>query len=189
MPNRIVVLNDPVNSIDPWGLLTWDSVTKHAEVWGLAATIAAIWGLDHYTKNPPDGSGGSNNLCLTSERNNLGHLLDSISMGLGSLANDSGDSSDSSQPNITPGGASPNGDDFDDDPKYTKKKLRKKPGKRGEFKGRDALRRENRTARDAARRAGLNRDQQRSLHDAITGQDLNYNEILEIALEIKKGIY
>lgn len=63
----------------------------------------------------------------------------------------------------------------------------KKPGKLGTFKGRDALRRENDTARDAAKRAGLSKDQARALHDEISGQNLSYQEILRRAKEIAEG--
>lgn len=66
-------------------------------------------------------------------------------------------------------------------------KTRKKPGSLGQSKGTDALRRENRTARDAARAAGLDKDQRRLLHDEISGQDLSYEEILEIARLIRNG--
>jgi len=62
--------------------------------------------------------------------------------------------------------------------------LRKKPGSQGTFKGTDALRRENKMARDA----GLTREQQRLLHDEISGQGIdNYEELLEIANDIKAG--
>jgi len=63
--------------------------------------------------------------------------------------------------------------------------LRNKPGSLGKFKGRDALQRENKQARDAARAAGLNKDQSTELHRQISGQDLSYKEIAEIAKGIK----
>ena len=67
---------------------------------------------------------------------------------------------------------------------------RRKPGKLGEFKSRDALRAENRMARSAAREAGLNsRSQQRVLHDEISGKGLSYQEILDIAKQMKAGEY
>jgi hypothetical protein len=65
--------------------------------------------------------------------------------------------------------------------------IRTKPGSFGQFKGTDALRAENAVARDAAKAAGLNRDQQRILHDQISGQGKNYKQILEIAKQIKVG--
>ena len=55
------------------------------------------------------------------------------------------------------------------------------------FKGRDALRRHNKQARDAAQKIGLNKDQQRKLHDQISGHGYSYHEILEIARDIKAG--
>ena len=67
------------------------------------------------------------------------------------------------------------------------KPMRRKPGKFGQFKGRDALRAENRMARDAAKAAKLTKDQQRILHDTISGQGLSYQKILEAAKEIEKG--
>ena len=65
--------------------------------------------------------------------------------------------------------------------------LRNKSGQIDKFKGRDALRRENKMARDAARRAGLNRDQRDKLHREISSQNLSYHEILEVAQDIKAG--
>ncbi|ANO52660.1 hypothetical protein BA177_17015 [Woeseia oceani] len=65
---------------------------------------------------------------------------------------------------------------------------RKKPGSQGELKGTDALRRENRMARDAAKQAGLSREQQRIFHDEISGQGIDdYQQLLEIARDIKAG--
>jgi RHS repeat-associated protein len=64
---------------------------------------------------------------------------------------------------------------------------RMKPGKLGQFKGADALRAENRMPRDAAREAGLNKDQQKILHMQISGQGYSYQEILEKARQIKSG--
>jgi hypothetical protein len=66
--------------------------------------------------------------------------------------------------------------------------LKKKPGSQGEFKGTDALRRENKMARDAANQTNLTREQQRILHDEISGQGIDdYQQILEIARDIKAG--
>jgi hypothetical protein len=66
----------------------------------------------------------------------------------------------------------------------------KKPGSQGQFKGTDALRRENRMAHDAATRAGLSREQRRILHDEISGQGIDdFQELLRIAEEIKAGRY
>ena len=45
---------------------------------------------------------------------------------------------------------------------------------------------QNRQARAAVQRAGLNKNQARILHDEITGQGFDYKEILEIAYEIKE---
>lgn len=45
----------------------------------------------------------------------------------------------------------------------------------------------NQRANDAARNAGLNKDQKRELHDQISGQNLTYKQIEEIAKEIKKN--
>jgi hypothetical protein len=59
--------------------------------------------------------------------------------------------------------------------------LRRKPGSLGRFKGRDALRRENSQVRDVVKKLGLDKDQQRLLHDEITGQGLDYKQILEEA--------
>ncbi len=68
------------------------------------------------------------------------------------------------------------------------KDVRRKPGSLGKFKGRDGLRRENGTPADAANRAGLDRGQQQKLHREISGRELKYDKILEIAREIKKGL-
>jgi hypothetical protein len=46
----------------------------------------------------------------------------------------------------------------------------------------------NKQAHDAAREAGLNREQQRKLHDAISGEGIeSYADILKIAKAIKAG--
>jgi hypothetical protein len=67
--------------------------------------------------------------------------------------------------------------------------LRRKAGKRGQFKSSDALRRENNMARDAAKEVGLDKKQADILHKEITGQDLKYNDIVGIAKDIKNGIF
>jgi RHS repeat-associated protein len=71
------------------------------------------------------------------------------------------------------------------------REFRRKPGSLGTFKGTDALRAENRMARDAATAAGLNQDQARELHDALANQEgpLSYGTILEIAYAIKNGAH
>ena len=66
---------------------------------------------------------------------------------------------------------------------------RRKPGSLGQFKGTDALRAENKQAEDAAKAAGLTQDQARELHDEISGRNLPYAEILEIAVSIKNGTH
>jgi RHS repeat-associated protein len=73
-----------------------------------------------------------------------------------------------------------------DDPlspnKFAKgKHEQKKFGKLGQRKGTDALRAENKKLRDIARELGLTKDQQRRLHEEVSGQDLNYHEIMEFA--------
>lgn len=65
--------------------------------------------------------------------------------------------------------------------------LQIKPGSLGKFKGTDALRAENAVARDAARAAGLSKDQQKILHREISGQGFDYKQILEKAKQIKIG--
>ena len=68
-----------------------------------------------------------------------------------------------------------------------KKKLRKKPGKPGQSKSQDALRRTNKQAKDAARQEGLNREQRRRLHDEISGKGYTYQQLREVARKIKEG--
>lgn len=46
---------------------------------------------------------------------------------------------------------------------------------------------QNKQARDAANKHGLNKEQKRKLHDEITGQNYSYREIEEIAKAIKEG--
>ena len=69
------------------------------------------------------------------------------------------------------------------------KDIRKKPGPLGERKGTDALRRENKTPRDAANDVGLDKSQRDTLHDAVRGQGYTFQEIKEIANQIKNGTY
>jgi RHS repeat-associated protein len=66
-------------------------------------------------------------------------------------------------------------------------RCKKKPGKLGDFKGTDALRAENKAARDAAKNANLNKDQEKTLHDIISGQGYTREEIFEIAQEVANG--
>jgi RHS repeat-associated protein len=67
--------------------------------------------------------------------------------------------------------------------------IKKKPGSLGKSKGTDALRRENKTPRDAAKAEGLTKDQEKILHNEISGQGYDYHEIREIARQIKQGTY
>lgn len=69
----------------------------------------------------------------------------------------------------------------------TSSEIRRKPGSLGLFKGTDALRAENNMTRDAATAAGLNQDQAQQLHQEISGENLTYAEILELAVSIKNG--
>jgi len=56
----------------------------------------------------------------------------------------------------------------------------------GRFVGRDALRRQNRGVfRDVANRVGLNNKQRELLHQAVTGQNFDYHEIMAIAKSLK----
>jgi hypothetical protein len=66
-------------------------------------------------------------------------------------------------------------------------KYARKIGNQGQFKGTDALRQENKMARDAAKAAELNKDQARRLHDEISGRGLGYDEILKAAQNIIGG--
>ena len=68
-----------------------------------------------------------------------------------------------------------------------KDKLRKKPVSLGKFKGTDALRAENKMAGDAAKKAGLSKDQAKQLHKEISGQGYGFDDILIIAKQIKSG--
>jgi hypothetical protein len=63
--------------------------------------------------------------------------------------------------------------------------FRRKPGSLGLFKGTDALRGENHVVNDAAKAVGLSQDQASFLHDEVSGQNLSYNDILQLALAIK----
>jgi len=67
--------------------------------------------------------------------------------------------------------------------------LQRKPGSLGIFKGRDAHEAENKIPRDAGKAAGLDDDQIEQLHDEITGRNLTYPEILQIAISIKNGTH
>ncbi|TPW17219.1 MAG: Teneurin-3, partial [Halothiobacillaceae bacterium] len=67
------------------------------------------------------------------------------------------------------------------------KQAAKKAGSLGKAKGTDALRRENKEARDAAKAEGLNKDQMQRLHKEISGQGIGYQQIREIARDIKNG--
>jgi RHS repeat-associated protein len=66
-------------------------------------------------------------------------------------------------------------------------KSRKKAGKLGEFKGTDALRRENEMVRSAANVAGLSKSQRQRFHDEVSGRDLSYGELETIAREFRFG--
>ena len=68
-------------------------------------------------------------------------------------------------------------------------KDRPKVKKRPKFKSKDALQRENRQVREAAKRVGLSKKQHQQLHRAISGENRSYHEILEIADDIKAGRY
>jgi len=65
--------------------------------------------------------------------------------------------------------------------------VRRKPGSQGRFKSRDAIRAENRVVRDVVRRLGLSKGQQRRLHREISGQGMDYHEILETARSLFGG--
>ena len=60
----------------------------------------------------------------------------------------------------------------------------RKPGSQGQFKGRDALRRENNQVRDVAKELGLSKDQQRQLHDAISGRGLKFQQMRQEAIDM-----
>lgn len=60
---------------------------------------------------------------------------------------------------------------------------RNKPGKLGEFKGTDALRRENKVVGDVAKKLKLTPAEKRKLHDDVSGEGLDYQKILQRALE------
>ena len=64
-------------------------------------------------------------------------------------------------------------------------KLRKKPGKLGQFKGSDALKAENKVVEDVSKKLGLTKDQHGLLHGEISGEGLSgYGEILQWAKEM-----
>jgi len=64
--------------------------------------------------------------------------------------------------------------------------IRRKPGSLGKFKGRDALRRENKMVGDVAQELRLSREQQRMLHFEVEDHHevLTYQEILAIAKDL-----
>ena len=66
-------------------------------------------------------------------------------------------------------------------------KIRKKIGSLGKAKGTDALRQENKQLRDIVKKLGLSKDQQRRLHDEISGQGLDYKQIEQTAQDLFGG--
>jgi RHS repeat-associated protein len=175
------VSGDPVNLVDPTG----ETLAIPLALLGAAALAGAAilaW------QNSPQGKKALGDL-----GNGLGNRLrDLFDRPAPVVPQGESPSSDSpSRPIVcpVPNTATPPGPDPDDEdrPPEPRGKNRKKPGKLGEFKGRDALRAENNVARDAGRAARLNKDQQRELHDRISGQGLNYKQILDIAKQIASG--
>ena len=61
---------------------------------------------------------------------------------------------------------------------------RRKKGRRGQFKGRDALRQENRQVDAVVKQLGLSKHEQRLLHNDISGQDPSFEEMRQIAIEM-----
>ena len=61
---------------------------------------------------------------------------------------------------------------------------RKKKGRRGQFKGRDALRQENGRVAAVVKLFGMSKHQKRLLHNDITGDDLSFEEIRQRAMEL-----
>ena len=53
----------------------------------------------------------------------------------------------------------------------------RKHGVRDKLKSRDALRQENRQVHAVAKEYGLDKDEQRELHDEVTGRALSYQEL------------
>ena len=64
--------------------------------------------------------------------------------------------------------------------------IQRKPGSLGKFKGTDALRRENKMLRDAAKSQGLDVSGQRVLHEMVSGQGFSYRQIVEAARTLTK---
>ena len=64
---------------------------------------------------------------------------------------------------------------------------RRKKGRRGQFKGRDALRQENGRVAAVVKLFGLSKHQQRLLHNDISGEDLSFEEIRQRAVEMFPG--
>jgi hypothetical protein len=58
---------------------------------------------------------------------------------------------------------------------------RRKKGRGGQFKGREALRQGNRQVDAIVKKLQLSYDQRRELHDMISGQDHSYSQVLDIA--------
>ena len=75
--------------------------------------------------------------------------------------------------------------DEDDAPESGGGKNRRKPGSLGQFKGTDALRQENKVVRDVAVKLGLTDDESTKLHQAVSGQGLDYKGVLKAAI----GLY
>jgi hypothetical protein len=65
--------------------------------------------------------------------------------------------------------------------------IRRKPGSQGRFKGRDALRRENKVLRDVGRELDLTRSQRTQLHRDVSGQGLDYQGVLARGRELFGG--
>ena len=71
----------------------------------------------------------------------------------------------------------------EDEPFRSKKVSQRKPGKLGQRKGTDALRRENKIVRDVVKELGLTADQQEQLHRELgkIKKELSYQEVLDEA--------
>lgn len=113
-------------------------------------------------------------------------------------------SSNQPQANASAGGSSSNknnkqdddDDDDDDDQKYAKyynkgerggkeNEQRRKPGSLGQRKSTDALRQENEGPNSIAKKIGLTKSQRDQFHNAISGQGYTYQQMIDIAKEIK----
>ncbi len=85
-------------------------------------------------------------------------------------------------------GCGTDSDEFDEPEERTPKSRSggaRKPGTQGQMGNNQA---ENRLARSVAKRANLNKDQQRRFHDEISGMgESSFEFLLEIAMEIKNG--